>query len=60
MREEGKETNVRKMEHNAQGLHAMERMISASLYVFIYICRIANNVDNQYGTMSPMQPKILF
>jgi hypothetical protein len=30
----------RKVEHNTQELHTMERVISSSPYAFIYMCRL--------------------
>ena len=39
----------RKVEHNTQGLHTMERVISSSPYAFIYMCRLGPALTTHMG-----------
>ena len=39
----------RKVEHNTQGLHTMERVISSSPYAFIYMCRLGTILITHMG-----------
>jgi len=37
------------VEHNTQGLHTMERVISSSPYAFIYMCRLGPTLTTHMG-----------
>jgi hypothetical protein len=39
----------RKVEHNTQGLHTIERVISTSPYAFIYMCRLEPALTTHMG-----------
>jgi hypothetical protein len=42
----------RKVEHNTQGLHTMERVISSSPYAFIYMCRLGPALTSQWDKVN--------
>ena len=51
--EEKQRNQRRKVEHNTQGLHTMERMINSSPYTFIYMCKVGPAQADPYGQCHP-------